>query len=148
MAKLDLDLINSNGNGRPVPKEMDRNIVKFIVGRRKDAIEANPSLFQTEIWDHSDVFYAARTWLNQHGWNTSVYNDNISGGSARRKGLYDMIKDVCEKNYGVKRHQIGIYPDDRAVMAYGGVMYAANFDNLRHLMYNGTDVVGVEKQGT
>ena len=58
MAKLDLALINSNGNGRPVPKEMDRHIVKFVIGNRKKAIELNPSLFQTERWDHSDVFYA------------------------------------------------------------------------------------------
>ena len=52
------------------------------------------------------------------------------------------------KPYGVKRHQIGIYPEDRAVLAYGGVMYAASFDNLENLMYRGTDVICVEKQGT
>lgn len=92
--------------------------------------------------------YAARTWLNQHGWDTSVYNDNTTGGSARRKDLYDMIKPVCEDFYHVKRHQIGIYPDDRAVMAYNGIMYASSFDNLENLMYRGTDVVCVEKQGT
>lgn len=84
MAKLDLGLINSNGRDRPVPKEMDRQIVKFIVGNRKEAVEINPDLLQTERWDHSDVFYAARTWLNQHGWDTSVYNDNTSGGANKR----------------------------------------------------------------
>jgi hypothetical protein len=61
LAKIDLALINSFGHGKPVPKEMDRHMVKFIVGRRKSAIEADPSLFQTERWDHSDVFYATRT---------------------------------------------------------------------------------------
>lgn len=148
MAKIDLGLVNSNGRGRPVPKEMDRHIVKFIVGRRKSAVEADPSLLQTERWDHSDVFYASRTWLNQHGWDTSVYNDNTVGGATRRKDLYDMIKSVCEDFYHVKRHQIGIYPDERAVMAYNGMMYAASFDNLRNLMSLGTDVICVEKQGT
>jgi hypothetical protein len=148
MAKLDLALIHSNGDGRPVPKEMDRHIIKFVVGNRKSAIEENPSLFQTEPWDHSDVFYAARTWLNQHDWDTSIYNDNTTGGAQRRKDFYDMIKSVCEDFYHVKRHQIGIYPEDRAVMAYRGVLYAVSFDNLQNLMYNGTDVVGVEKQGT
>ena len=148
MAKIDLDRINSQGHGELVPKEMDRHMVKFIVGKRKKAIEADPSLFQVERWDHSDVFYAARTWLNQHGWDTSVYNDNISGGATRRKDFYDMIKDVCENYYHVKRHQIGIYPEDRAVLAYGGRMYAASFDNLRMLMGTGTDVIIVEKQGT
>jgi hypothetical protein len=28
-----------------------------------------------------------------------------------------MIQDVCEHHFGVKRHQIGIYPADRATMA-------------------------------
>ena len=125
MAKIDLDLIHSHGDGKPVPKEMDMHMVKFVIGRRKKAVEANPDLLQTERWDHSDVFYTVRTWLNQHGWDASVYNDNTVGGSARRKKLYDMIKPVCEDYYGVKRHQIGIYPEDRAVMAYGGRMYAA-----------------------
>ena len=148
MAKLDLALINSDGHGRPVPKEMDRHMVKFVVGNRKEAIESNPSLFQTQRWDHSDVFYAVRTWLNQHNWDTSVYNDNTTGGTKRRKDLYDMIKPVCEDFYHVKRHQIGIYPEDRAVMAYGGVMYTVSFDNLENLMYHGTDVICVEKQGT
>ena len=148
MTKLDLALINSNGYGKPVPKEMDSHIVKFVIGNRKEATESNPSLFQTQRWDHSDVFYAARTWLNQHNWDTSVYNDNITGGGERRKKLYDMIKGVCEDFYGVKRHQIGIYPEERAVMAYGGVMYAVGFDNLENLMYRGTDVICVEKQGT
>ena len=148
MTKLDLALIHSNGYGRPVPKEMDRHIVKFVVGNRKEATELNPSLFQTQRWDHSDVFYAARTWLNQHGWDTSVYNDNTKGGAQRRKDLYDMIKEVCEDFYHVKRHQIGIYPEDRAVMAYGGGMSTVGFDNLKNLMYRGTDVICVEKQGT
>ena len=148
MAKIDLGLINADGRGRPVPKEMDRHMVKFIVGKRKEAIETDSSLFQVERWDHSDVFYTARTWLNQHGWDTSVYNDNIAGGATRRKDFYDMIKDVCENYSHVKRHMIGIYPEDRAVLAYDGTMYAASYDNLRWLMSRGTDVIVVEKQGT
>jgi hypothetical protein len=149
MAKIDLDLIYSNGRRRLVPKEMDRHIIKFIVGNRKKAVEADPNLIRTEPWDHSDVFYAARTWLNQeYGWDTSVYNDNTEGGSKRRKSFYGKIGDVCEGFYHVKRHQIGIYPEDRAVMSYGGVTYAVGFEDLKDLMYAGTDVVGVEKQGT
>jgi hypothetical protein len=148
LANIDLDLINSNGHDTSVPKEMDRHMVKFVVGKRKIAVEADASLLQTERWDHSDVFYAIRTWLNQHGWDTSVYNDTTAGGASRRKALYDMIRPVCENIYHVKRHQIGIYPEDRAVMAYNGVMYAASFDNLRSLMGLGTDVIIVEKQGT
>jgi hypothetical protein len=136
LVKLNLALINEDGHGRPVPEEIDRHMVKYIVGNRKDAIEADPTLFGRERWDHSDVFYAIRTHLNQHGWDTSVYNDNIVGGSKRRKKVYDMIKDVCENTYNVKRHEIGIYPENRAIMAYGDRMYSVGFDNLRDLMVN------------
>jgi hypothetical protein len=135
MTKLNLALINSNGRNRPVPLEMDRHIVKFVIGNRKNAVDNNPELLLTERWDHSDVFYGARTWLNQHDWDTSVYNDNTTGGAKRRKKLYDMIQDVCERTYGVKRHQIGIHPDERAVMTYGGRLYAASFDNLVSNVY-------------
>ena len=131
-----------------MPKEIDRHMIKYVIGLRKNAIEANPDLLRTERWDHSDVFYAVRTYLNQLGWDTSVYNDNTFGGKDRRKALYDMIKPVCEGYHNVKRHQIGIYPDDRAVMSFGGRYHTVTFDSLGHLMQLGTDIVFVEKQGT
>lgn len=77
-----------------------------------------------------------------------MYNDNNVGGSKRRKKLYEMIKPICEKFYDVKRHEIGIFPDDRAVMTFKDGQYAVSFNALRRLMGNGTDVVFVEKQGT
>jgi hypothetical protein len=87
MATIDLALINSQGYGRPVPPEMDRHMVKYVVGIRKTAMEKQglAKLLETEPQDHSDVFYAVRTHLNQLGWDTSVYNDNTAGGSKRRK---------------------------------------------------------------
>jgi hypothetical protein len=137
MTKLDLALISQQGYGQRVPKEMDRHMVKFVVGQRKTAVETalannDNSPFVTNRWDHSDVFYQTRTWLNQHGWDTSVYNDDVAGGSDRRKNFYDMIQGVCEDYYHIKRHQIGIYPADRAVMAFKGSEYSVGFDQRCH----------------
>jgi hypothetical protein len=39
MTKLDLALISQEGHGKPVPKELDRHMVKYVIGQRKDAIE-------------------------------------------------------------------------------------------------------------
>jgi hypothetical protein len=152
MAKLDLDLIFQQGNGLPVPKEIDRHMVKYVVGRRKAAVEEalannDNSPFVTNRWDHSDVFYVIRTHLNRLGWDTSVYTDAVPGASKRRKAVYDMIQDVCENYYGVKRHQIGIYPADRATMAFNGKYHAVDFDGIHNLMWYGTDVIVVEKFG-
>jgi hypothetical protein len=142
MTKLDLILINEQGHGRPVPVEMELHLIKYFVGLRIREVEANPDLLTVERWDHSDVFYASRTHLNRQGWDTSVYNDNVKGGAERRKKFYDKIKSVCEDYYGKKRHQIGIFPDDRAVKSFKGQQYA-NFDSLRSLMGYGTDIVFV-----
>jgi hypothetical protein len=127
-------------------------MVKYAVWRRKVDVEKalannDKTPFVTNRWDHSDVFYTIRTHLNQLGWNTSVYTDAVSGGSKRRKELYSMIHDVCENNFGVKRHQIGIYPADRATMAFNGKYYAVDFDNIRKLVSMGTDIIIVEKFG-
>jgi hypothetical protein len=153
MVKLDLALVNQEGDGQPVPKEMDRHMIKYFTGQRKDEVNAGKtrndySAFTTNRWEHSDVFYKSRTWLNQHGWDTSVYTDAVEGGAKRRKKFYDMIQEVCEKYHGVKRHQIGIYPADRATMAFNGNYYTVTFDQLRALMGQGTDVIAVEKFGT
>ncbi|MFL6325504.1 MAG: hypothetical protein ACJ72C_12205 [Nitrososphaeraceae archaeon] len=105
MTKLDLALISQLGHDRAVPKEMDRHMVKYIVGQRKTAVERavannDNSPFVTNRWDHSDVFYPIRTHLNRLGWDTFVYTDTVEGGSKRRKALYDMIQDVCENYIG------------------------------------------------
>jgi hypothetical protein len=153
MTKLDLAMISQEGHGRPVPVEMDRHIIKYVVGQRKQEVETalvngDNRHFVTERWDHSDVFYWSRTWLEQHGWDTSVYTDTVEGGSKRRKDFYDKIQGVCEDYYHVKRHQIAIYPSDRAVMAFGGYEYSVGFHQLDSRMYNGTDIIVVEKAGT
>jgi hypothetical protein len=86
--------------------------------------------------------------LNRLGWDTSVYTDSVVGGSKRRKEIYAMIPDVCENYYGVKRHQIGIYPADRATIAFNGKYYTVDFNGIRNLMWIGTDIIVVEKFGT
>src|SRR5690242_10880352 len=153
MTNLDLDIIFQQGDGQPVPKEMDRHMVKYVVWQRKVAVQKalsnnDNSPFVTYRWDHSDVFYTIRTHLNQLGWDTSVYTDAASGGSKRRKGLYSMILDVCENNFRVKRHQIGIYPADRATMAFNGKYYTVDYNSISNLMWRGTDIIVVEKFGT
>ena len=87
MANLDLDLINRPAAypNQPVPKEMDLHMIKYITGLRKQAVERNPNLITIEPNDHSDIFYDARTHLNKLGYDTSVYNDNVAGGTTEER---------------------------------------------------------------
>jgi hypothetical protein len=62
MTKLDLDRIFEQGDGRPVPKEMDRHMVKYVIWQRKRAAEKavannDNSPFVTNRWDHSDISF-------------------------------------------------------------------------------------------
>ncbi|HEY7573336.1 MAG TPA: hypothetical protein VH796_18400 [Nitrososphaeraceae archaeon] len=149
-AKLDLGLVNQPAAyiGQPVPKELDLHMVRYVTGKRKRAVERDPSLITIEPYDHSDIFYDSRTHLNKLGYDTSVYNDNVDGGSERRKDFYSKIKDACEGYHHVKCHNIGIFPEDRAAMAFNGRYYSVGFENLKSLMHHGTDVIVVEKAGT
>ena len=63
-------------------------MVRYVTGKRKRAVEQDPSLITNEPYDHSDIFYDSRTHLNKLGYDTSVYNDNVAGGSERRKDFY------------------------------------------------------------
>lgn len=70
-----------------VPVELDRIMVRKVVGERIEAVRINPNLLLIERWDHSDVFYEVRTRLSQQGYNTSVY-----ANADRRKDFYALIK--------------------------------------------------------
>ena len=48
---------------------------------------------------------------------------------------------------GIKRHEAGIFPAERAVMAFNGELYHVGFDNIQTLKHWGPDVIFIEKEG-
>jgi hypothetical protein len=129
-----------------VPVNVELEVIRYVIGGRVLAVKADPGLLTWERWNHSKVFYDSRTWLNQHNWDTTIYNDQ--GIGRKRKDFYSKIKTVCENFYRVKRHEIGIFPNDRATMTFNGTEYSVSYHSIRNLMSHGTDVVFVEKQST
>jgi hypothetical protein len=71
-------------------------------------IEYRIRIGSIEPWDLSDVFYATRDDLNEMGYNV----DDLSQRETR-EDIHSYVKDVCD-SIGIYRHQIGIYPDERA----------------------------------
>ncbi len=124
--------------------EEELPMIRQIIGERKAAVERDPNLILVERWDHSDVFYEARKRFDERGYDVNIYGDDPQ----RRKKFYAKIKQVCEDDFNVKRHQIGIFPQDRAQMAFKGRIYSVGFENIRQLMHNGIVVIVVEKEGT
>jgi hypothetical protein len=90
----------------------------------------------------SDCFYETRNRLDAMGYDTSPLNDQD-----KRKKIHNMVREICEKDLGVKRHEIGIFASDRAQLAFQGHISNVNLENIPMLQDLGTHVILVEKEG-
>jgi hypothetical protein len=130
--------------GAPIPTGMARRTIKHLIDTRYLAVRNNPELIKdkTHRMDQSDIFYPMRTILYRKGYDVS----SLSEGEVRQK-LYSYIKEYCEDKLKIKRHQIGIFAADRAVMAYQGETYSVSFENCLDLAGLGVDIICIEKEG-
>ena len=129
--------------GAPIPKGLARQTIRHLIDNRWLAVYNNPRLLtdRTHRWDQSDIFYPMRTMLFRKGYDVSTLGEEEVRGK-----LYSYIKEYCEK-LGIKRHEIGIFAADRAVMAYQGETYSVSFENYKKLARLGVDVICIEKEG-
>jgi hypothetical protein len=51
--------------------------------------------------------------LDDQGYDTSPLND---AATRWRSKIYAKVRDICEKELDIKRHEAGIFPADRAIM--------------------------------
>ncbi|MGI0034005.1 MAG: hypothetical protein ACRD97_12150 [Nitrososphaeraceae archaeon] len=87
----------------------------------------------------SDFFYGTRTKLDGMGYNVdNLYED--------RQRIHNYVKEYCDSK-GIKRHEIGIFPADRAILAFRGGFESVGYHDIKRLAVNGPDVVCVEKMG-
>jgi hypothetical protein len=130
---------------KPIPNGLVPKILRKVVTERHDAVlglEGDLGLITRDRWNLSDCFYETRNRLDAMGYDTSPLNDQD-----KRKRIHNMVRDVCEKDLGVKRHEIGIFASDRAQLAFQGHIYNVNLENIPMLQDLGTHVILVEKEG-
>jgi hypothetical protein len=127
----------------PIPTGLSRQTIRYLIDTRWLEVYNNSALLtdRTHRMDQSDIFYPMRKMLYGKGYNV----DSLSEEQTRGK-LYSYIKEYCEKR-GIKRHEIGIFAADRAVMAYRGELYSISFENFKQLARHGVDVICIEKEG-
>jgi hypothetical protein len=129
-----------------IPKGLARQTIRHLIDTRYLAVYKNPALItdKKHRMDQSDIFYPMRTMLSRKGYDVK----SLSGrkGEVREK-LYTYIKEYCEDVLKIKRHQIGIFAADRAVMAYQGKTYSVSFENVKELAKKGVDIICIEKEG-
>ena len=128
-------------NKKPLPRGLAFDVLESVIDGRIEAVKNNPDLVITNRWDQSDCFYNTRKKLDAMGYDVSIFGDRD-----KRKELTRHIKDYCDK-LGIKRHDIGIFAADRAVMAFRGRLYSVSYENLEQLAQLGTDIICVEKEG-
>jgi len=125
----------------PIPRGLVRQTVRYFVDSRRIAVRNNPQLITTFRWDQSDIFYNTRKMLDAKGYDvTDLSKEN------KRMKVYAYIKMYCDK-LGIKRHEIGIFPADRAVMAYQGETYSIGYENYKKFARLGVDLICIEKEG-
>jgi hypothetical protein len=130
---------------KPIPNGLVPKILRKVVTERHDAVlglEGDLGLITRDRWNLSDCFYETRNRLDAMGYDTSPLNDQD-----KRKKIHNMVRDICEKDLGVKRHEIGIFASDRAQLAFQGHIYNVNLENIPMLQDLGTHVILVEKEG-
>jgi hypothetical protein len=125
---------------RAITRGLEFKVLDDILLDRYNAVNNDPQLKITNRWDLSDCFYQTRKTLDAMGYD-------VSNMDKRRKDIHNHVKDWCDRRE-IKRHDIGIFPADRAVMAFQGKLYSISFENYLSLAYQGVDVVLVEKEGT
>ena len=129
----------STANREPVFHELAN-----IVYDRYTDVRAHPEKIEIDAWDLSDCFYLTRKEMHNLGYDITPLNDKKTGW---REAIYKEVRVICERDIGIKRHQAGIFPADRAVMAFKGQLYSVGFKNIEQLSRWGPDVIYIEKEG-
>jgi hypothetical protein len=125
---------------KPLTRGLDFKVLDDILHQRYIAVTQNPKLKEIDRWDLSDCFYNTRKQLDAMGYDVTKLKD-------KRGDIHGHVKAWCDRR-NLKRHQIGIFAADRAVMAFAGQLYSISFENYKDLAYVGVDIVLVEKEGT
>lgn len=116
---------------------------KKVRERYYDVLD-HPEKITIDRWNLSNFFYSTRKDLDEEGYDTTPLNDTNTGW---RKKIYAKVRVICEKELGIKRHDAGIFPADRAVMAFQGELYSVSYESIEYLKTNGPDVIMIEKEG-
>jgi hypothetical protein len=119
---------------------------------RHDAIKADPSLIQSYPWPTTKPYYNLRKLLDHLGYDIDErypIGHKLAGSvilADRRPYIQGkMLTDVCEKEFGMKRHELGIFVDERTQFVYRGQSQSVGFYDIDSLINKGTDFILCEK---
>lgn len=109
-----------------------------IIDERETETKRNSKLIFLDPWNLSRVFYTLRKRLRDMGYNVT---DLVK----IRTKIHTYVKEYCDSK-GIKRHEIGIFTADRALLAYRGELHSVGFDQIIGLAKKGTDIICIDKK--
>jgi hypothetical protein len=123
-------------DGRPTKRQV---LLEVLEERKYKWNSMNEVQRQKHWWTQSDVFYATRKLLIEtyHYTNEEIDRDYIT----------ELIKEVCEKDLGVKREDIGILAADRAQLYFRGKWRDVGLNEIEELSLYGIALLIIEKEG-
>ncbi|GEM_PF-2719814 len=153
----ELEIATPSGARKPLPRlgNGDLGIRPFMVRimqERYNVIAVNPSLIQSYPWPTTKPYYNLRKMLDHLGYNideTYPPGHKLAGKvilAERRPYIQGkMLTEICEKEFGMKRHELGIFVDERTQFVYRGESQSVGFYDIDSLINKGTDFILCEK---
>lgn len=127
------------GRSNPnIPRGLWRDLERKIINERQRETKDNPKLIYIDPWNLSRVFYVLRKRLQDMGYNVT---DLVQ----KREKIHNYVKEYCDSK-NIKRHKIGIFAADRALLAYRGELHSVGIDKITELAKKGTDIICIEKK--
>ena len=111
--------------------------LRDLIEDRVQEVKDNPRIKKIGRWTQSTVFYYLRPILLDKG---AILGKNT------RKYITSKINQVC-KEFGFKRHELGIIAAERAQLYFKGESHGVGFTQLEELAKKGTDLLIIEKEG-
>lgn len=118
--------------------------LRTFLRKRKEGVDANPSLKVTDRLTQSGVWYRIRPIMVNVGF---VPRD--SWGKTRRT-LTGEINKVCEELWpdeNITREDLGIVASSKGVMLFDGEAWPINGDSIDALAEKGIAIIVIEKEG-
>ena len=108
---------------------------------RKRQIDRDPSLKTRDRITQRGVWYRIRPLMI-----SEAFEPKENWGTTA-KYIASIIKERCERLFGLKREDLGIIASSRATMYYMGSHKPVNIDNFRDLARQGVAIIIIEKEG-
>jgi hypothetical protein len=127
---------NKKNNNNPKTTDNNTYHLRIWLNERWEAVKKDPALLTTGRVTLDGGYYRLRTRL-----------DRLGIPIRDRDYIKTQIREICEKEMGLKRAELGIIAAERAQFYYKGRTYGVRIDEISELAKYATDIVIIEKQG-